>query len=164
MGERRCRYCAKSFQPSKYQPQQAVCDEADCQRQRRIEYRQQKLKADPEYREVCRDSSRKWRSRNPGYWQQYREKHSDSVSKNRKNQQVRDRRQHLLNLANNTSVLDLKQSTAAVWLLNGEAAGLANNNSVSGQIFVIEALPQRKGPGRESCKQQPAGIAMVSAG
>jgi hypothetical protein len=164
MGERRCRYCEKSFQPSKYQPQQAVCGEVDCQKQRRTEYRQQKLKADQEYRQVCRDSSRKWRSRNPGYWQQYREKHPDSVSKNRKKQQARDRKQRLLDLANNTSALDLKHSPAAVWLLNGEAAGLANNNSVSGQVFVIEALPRRKGPGRESCKQQRAGVAVGSAG
>jgi len=164
MGERHCRYCAKSFQPSKYQPQQTVCRELDCQKQRRTEYRQQKLKADPEYRQVCRDSSRKWRSRNPGYWQQYREKHPDSVSKNRENQQARDRRQHLLSLANNTPALDLKHSAAAVWLLNGETANLANNNSASGQVFVIEALPRRKGPGRESCKQQRAGVAVCSAG
>ena len=27
MGERRCRYCEKAFQPSKYQPQQVVCGE-----------------------------------------------------------------------------------------------------------------------------------------
>jgi hypothetical protein len=136
----------------------------DCQKQRRTEYRQQKLKADTEYREVCRDSSRKWRSRNHGYWQQYREKHPDSVSKNRENQQARDRRQHLLSLANNTSALDLKHSAAAVWLLNSEVVDLANNNSVSGQVFVIEALPLRKGPGRESCKQQRAGVAVGSAG
>jgi hypothetical protein len=164
MGERRCRYCEKCFQPSKYQPQQAVCRDVDCQKQRRTEYRQQKLKVDQEYRQVCRDSARKWRSRNPDYWQQYRENHLDSVSKNRKNQQVRDHRQRLLDLANNTSALDLKHSAAAVWLLNGEAADLANNNSVSGQVFVIEALPWRKGPGRESCKQQRAGVAVGSAG
>jgi hypothetical protein len=166
MGERRCRYCEKTFQPSKYQPQQAVCSEVDCQKRRRAEYRQQKLKADDEYRQVCRDSSRKWRGRNPDYWQRYREKHPDSVSKNRQNQQTRDRKQRLLDLANNTSALDLKHSAAAVWLLNGEAtdfADLANNNSVSGQVFVIQALPRRKGPGRECCKQQRAGVAVGSA-
>lgn len=164
MGERRCRYCEKTFRPSKYQPQQAVCSDVDCQKQRRTEYRQQKLKADAEYRQVCRDSSRKWRSRNSDYWRRYREKNPDSVSKNRKNQQTRDRKQRLLDLANNTSALDLKHSAAAVWLLNGEATDLANNNSVSGQVFVIQALPRRKGPGLESCKQQRAGVAVSSAG
>jgi hypothetical protein len=164
MGERRCRYCEKSFQPSKYQPQQEVCSEVGCQKQRRSEYRQQKLKADEEYRQVCRDSSRKWRSQNADYWRQYREKHPESVAQNREKQQARDRRQHLRDLANNTSALDVKHSAAAIWLLNGEAADLANNNSVSGKVFVIEALPRRKGPGRESCKQQPAGAFSAFAG
>ena len=107
------------------------------------------MKADEEYRQVCRDSSRKWRSQNPDYWRQYREKHPESVAQNREKQQARDRRQHLCDLANNTSALDLKHSAAAIWLLNGEAVQLANNNSVSGKVFVIEALPRRKGPGKE---------------
>ncbi len=164
MGERSCRYCAKAFQPSKNQPLQAVCSEAGCQKRRRSEYRHQKLKADQEYRQVCQDSARKWRSRNPGYWKRYREKRPDAVTQNRENQKARDRKKRLLNLANNTSALDLKRSAAAVWLLNGEAADLANNNSVSGQVFVIEALPRRRKPGRESCKQQPAGAFSAFAG
>jgi hypothetical protein len=164
MGERRCRYCEKTFQPSKYQPQQAVCSEVDCQKRRRIEYRQQKLKADEEYRQVCRDSSRKWRNHNPDYWKQYRAKHPDAVTQNREKQKARDTRQHLRDLANNTSALDLKHSAAAVWLLNGQGADLANNNSVSAQVWVIEALPRRKGPGSESCKQQPAGTFSTFAG
>jgi hypothetical protein len=164
MGERRCRYCEKVFQPSKYQPQHEVCNEVGCQKRRRTEYRQQKLKTDEEYRQVCRDSSRKWRSRNPEYWKRYREKHPDAVGQNREKQHCRDGKQRLLDLANNTSALDLKHSAAAVWLLNGEAADLANNNSVSGKVFVIEAFPRRRGPGRESCKQQPAGGLAALAG
>ena len=111
---------------SKYQPQQEVCGEADCQKRRRTEYRRQKLNTDEEYRQVCRDSSRKWRSRNPGYWKGYREKHPDAVAQNREKQQGRDSKQRLLDLANNTSALDLKRSAAAVWLLNAEAADLAH--------------------------------------
>ena len=164
MGERRCRYCEKTFQPSKYQPQQTVCSESVCQKRRRTEYRQQKLKTDEEYRQVCRDISRKWRNQNPDYWKRYREKHPEAVAQNREKQQGRDGKQRLLDLANNNSVLDLKRSAAAVWLLNGEAADLANNNSVSGKVFVIEALPRRRGPGKESCKQQPAGAFSAVAG
>ena len=156
MGERRCRYCEKTFQPSKYQPQQTVCSDSACQKRRRTEYRRQKLKTDEEYLQVRRDSSRKWRSRNPEY--------SDVVAQNRQKQQSRDGKQRLLDLANNTSALDLKHSAAAVWLLNGEAADLANNNSVSGKVFVIEALPRRQGPERKSCKQQPAGAFSAVAG
>jgi hypothetical protein len=91
-------------------------------------------------------------------------KHPDAVARNREKQKARDTRQHLRDLANNTSALDLKHSAAAVWLLNGQAADLANNNSVSAQVWIIEALPRRKGPGSESCKQQPAGTFSAFAG
>jgi hypothetical protein len=164
MEQRRCRYCTKLFQPSKYQPQQAVCSDPACQRQRRSEYRQQKLAADAEYRQVCQDSSRKWRTRHPEYWKRYRETNPDAVSRNREQQQNRDRKQRLLHLANNTSALDLKRSAAGVWLLNAQTKDLANNNSVSAQVWVIEPFPRRIRPAMESCKQQRAGVSASAAG
>jgi hypothetical protein len=79
MVERGCRYCKQIFQPSKYQPAQAVCSDPGCQRRRRADYHRQKIAADPEYRQVCLDSPQKWRSRNPDYWRQYREQHPATV-------------------------------------------------------------------------------------
>jgi len=108
MGERLCRYCEKTFQPSKYQPQQTVCSESLCQKRRRTEYRRQKLKTDEEYRQVCRDSSRKWRSENPDYWKRYREEHPNAVAQYRGKQQGRDGKQRFLDsLRNNSSDLCL---------------------------------------------------------
>ena len=164
MGERRCRYCEKNFQPSKYQPLQVVCSDANCQQRRRSEYHRQKLAADPEYRQVGRDSSHKWRTEHPGYWKRYREKKPDSAAHNREEQKKRDRKRRLLALANNTSALDLKHAAASVWLLNASAADLANNNSVPAQVWVIAPLPRRKEPAMESCKQQWAGLAASCAG
>jgi hypothetical protein len=164
MSQRRCRYCERTFEPSKYQPGQMVCDQPSCQQRRRSEYRRQKLAIDSEYRQVCRDSSRKWRTRNPEYWKHYREQNPDSVARNREQQKARDRRQRLFDLANNTSALDLKHSAAGVWLLNTGAGDLANNNSVPAQVWVIEPVAHRFGPARESCKQQPARVGAVSAG
>ena len=80
MTQRRCRYCEQDFQPSKYQPAQLVCSQPGCQRQRRADYHRQKVSADPEYRQVCRDSPQKWRSRNPDYWRRYREEHPEARS------------------------------------------------------------------------------------
>ena len=148
MGERRCRYCQQIFQPSKFQPRQTVCGGADCQRRRRADYHRAKIAADPEYREVCRDSPRKWRTRNPDYWKQYRQKNSASAEQNRQQQQLRDRKRSLRNLANNTSALDLKHRAAQVWLVGAGAVDLANNNSASAQIWVIEALPPGRAPAR----------------
>ncbi len=164
MSERRCRYCEKTFQPSKYQPRQVVCSRSACQQERRSEYRQQELAADDEYRQVCQDSSSKWRARNPEYWKRYREQNPGSVARNREQQKTRDRKQRLLNLANNASAMDLKHSAAGVWLLHAGTEDLANNNSVAAQVWVIEALPRRMGLAMESCKQQRAGLSAASAG
>lgn len=164
MRERRCHYCQKSFQPSKFQPLQAVCGEAVCQRQRRTDYHRQKIAADPEYRNVCRDSPRKWRARNSDYWRRYRAEHPDAVARNRQQQKLRDRRQYLRSLANNTSARDLKHSAAEVWLVGAGSEFLANNNSAPGQVWVIEARAPFRGPMPPPCKQHPSGSEIVSAG
>jgi hypothetical protein len=163
MCERRCLYCGKLFQLSKFQSRQAVCGETECQRKRRTEYHRRKICSDPEYRQGCLDSPRKWRSHNPGYWNQYRQKNPAAVEQNRRQQKLRDRKRKLCNLANNTSALDLKYSAAQVWLIGSGAAHLANNNSAPAQVWVIEALPPHAAPPVPSCKQHPAGSLADSA-
>lgn len=164
MVQRRCRYCEQDFQPSKYQPTQLVCSQPHCQRRRRADYHSQKIAADPEYRQVCRDSPQKWRSRNPDYWRRYREKHPDAVERNRQRQRVRDRKRRLGDLANNNSAFDLKRSAAEIWLVGSGLQSLANNNSAAAQVWILEALPPRKPPQSESCKQQRSGAQPRSAG
>ena len=164
MVERRCRFCERIFQPSKYQPGQSVCSDSGCQRRRRAEYHRHKIAADPEYRQVCRDSPQKWRSRNPDYWRQYRELHPAAVERNRQQQQVRDQKRRLRDLANNNSVFDLKHSVAGVWLLGAGLQNLANNNSAPAQVWILEALPPRKPLQSESCKQQRLGHQAASTG
>ena len=163
MGQRGCRYCQKLFHPSKFQPRQTVCSEPGCQRRRSTDYHKEKIASDPEYREGCRDSPRKWRARNPDYWKQYRLKHPAGVEHNRRQQKLRDRKRKLCNLANNTSALELKHSVAEVWLTGPGAEHLANNNAATAQVWVIEALTSGRVPAQASCKQQPAGQAASSA-
>jgi hypothetical protein len=157
MGERCCRYCQQVFQLSKFQPRQTVCGGAECQRKRRTDYHRGKIASDPEYREACRDSPRKWRSRNPDYWKRYRLKHPAAVERNRQQQNLRDRKRRLCDLANNTSARDLKHSAAQVWLIGADVAHLANNNSAPAQVWVIEALSSRPVAPASSCKQHPSG-------
>ena len=164
MVERRCRYCERVFQPSKFQLSQSVCGGSDCQRQRRAESHRRKIASDPEYRQVCQDSSRKWRTRNPEYWRRRRESNPAVVERNRQRQRVRDQKRRLRDLANNNSVFDLKRSAAQVWLVGVGLEHLANNNPAPAQIWVLEALPPRRGPQTESCQQQRSGIDSVSAG
>lgn len=164
MVERRCPCCERSFQPSKYQPEQSVCSDSGCQRRRRADYHRQKIAADPEYRQVCLDSPQKWRAWNPDYWRRYREQHPAVVERNRQQQHVRDQKQRLRDLANNNSAFDLKHSAAEIWLLGAGLQNLANNNSVPAQVWILESLPPRKPPVSESCKQQRPGSQALSAG
>jgi hypothetical protein len=164
MVERRCRYCEQVFQPSKFQLGQAVCSGPECQRRRRADTHRQMLATDPEYRQVCQDSCRKWRTRHPGYWRQRRERNPAIVERNRRQQRVRDQKRRLRDLANNNSAFDLKHSAAQVWLMGSGLEHLANNNSARAQIWVLEALPLRRGPQIESCQQQRSGGEGILAG
>ena len=164
MVERRCPYCERIFQPSKYQPGQSVCSDPGCQGRRRADYHRQKITVDLEYRQVFLDSPQKWRARNPDYWRRYRERHPAAVERNRQQQHDRDQKQRLRDLANNNSVFDLKHSAAEIRLLGPGLQNLANNNSVPAQVWILEPLPPRKPPVSESCKQQRPGGQAVSAG
>ena len=163
MVERRCRYCRQVFQPSKFQPGQLVCSGPDCQRRRRSDSRRRKIAFDPEYRQVCQDSSRKWRIRNPEYWRRRRENSPALVERNRRQQRLRYQKRKLRDLANNNSAFDLKHSASQVWLVGTGLEHLANNNSAPAQIWVLEALPPRRGPQTESCQQQRPGMHSLSA-
>ena len=158
MIERRCRYCDQPFQPSRFHPEQAVCSKPACQQRRRGDNRKQKLIADPEYRQVCRESARKWRSDHAGYWRQYRATHPQSVERNRARQRQRDLRRRLHHLANNNSALDLKSSAAGVWLVGPAAADLANNNLAQTQVFILQGPPRKPPASAASCKQHLSGL------
>ena len=70
---RRCPYCQCSFQPSVYRPQQVICSQPECQRRRRADYHRKKLAADPEYRQVVRESQKQWWDEHPQYQKQRRQ-------------------------------------------------------------------------------------------
>ena len=153
-----CRFCHKEFAPSRFHPEQTACSGKACQQQRRSQNRNQKLALDAEYRQVCRDSARKWRANHSDYWKQYRTDKPDAVERNRAQQRQRDLRQRLANLANNNSALDLKSSAAGVWFLGPGAGNLANNNLASTQVFILQSSLRKPPFPEASCKQQLSGL------
>ena len=159
MSDRRCRYCQELFQPSRFHPQQTVCGQLSCQRQRRRDYHREKIVSDPIYRQVCLESPRKWRQAHPGYWKDYRRDHPGVVERNRQRQQLRDHRRRLAYLANNNLALDLKHSAAEVWLMGQSAQHLANNNLAPCQVLIFSPLGPSEPLLPSSCQQQPSGAA-----
>lgn len=139
---RRCPYCQRTFLPSIYRPQQVVCSQAECQRQRRTDYHRQKLRRDAEYRQVARDSQQKWRQAHPDYLRQYLAQHAEAVERNRQQQQRRDQKRRIRLLEKNNLAWDLKRSAAEVWLVSPKIKNLAKNNLASGQVLIFQAVNQ----------------------
>ena len=137
---RPCRYCQQPFQPSRFRPDQSACSQPDCQRRRRTDYHRGKIKTDPEYAEVVRDSRRKWRETHPDYQQRYRQEHAASVEQNRRRQQLRDRKRRLHDLEKNNLALDLKRSDLEVWLVGSAPGDLEKNNLASSKLFIFQPL------------------------
>lgn len=137
---RRCPYCQCSFLPSVYRPQQVVCSQAECQRQRRSDYHQQKLRTDAEYGQVARDSQRKWRQAHPDYLRQYLAQHAGAVERNRQQQQRRDQKRRIRSLEKNNLALDLKHSAAEVWLVGPGLKNLEKHNLASAQVLIFQSV------------------------
>ena len=138
---RSCGYCQQSFQPARFRPDQTVCGQADCQRQRRADYHRAKIQSDAEYAEVVRDSQRKWRDAHPDYQRNYRQSHPGSAEQNRERQRVRDRQRRLLDLEKNNLAFNLKRSNLEVWLVGPVAGDLEKNNLASSQLLIFQRSP-----------------------
>ena len=140
---RRCPYCQCCFLPSVYRPRQVVCSQAECQRQRRSDYHREKLRTDPEYLQVAHDSQRKWRQAHPDYLRQYLAQHAQAIEQNRQRQQLRDRKRRIRVLEKNNLALDLKRSTAEIWLVGPQIKNLEKNNLASAQVFIFQPVKQQ---------------------
>ena len=106
MGERVCRYCQRSFQPSKFQPTQTACSDPACQRRRRNDYHRRKVAADAVYRQGCLESAQQWRAEHPDYWAQLLKRNPARAERNRQRQQQRDARRRQRRLANNSPLVN----------------------------------------------------------
>ena len=132
MRDRRCPYCQQLFWPDPYHPQQLICSQANCRRQRNRDYHRQKIASDPVYQQVCLESPRKWREAHADYWKKYRQNHPEQVERNRRKQRLRDEKRRLANLA--------------------------NNNLAICQVPVFQSPNSSGLVSKVSCKQQPSGI------
>jgi hypothetical protein len=82
MKSKKCQSCGKSFKPCPQVPNQTFCSDAKCQRTRRRQWQQNKLKSDPDYRENQSRAQRAWLDQNPGYWRDYRRSRTQPVKQN----------------------------------------------------------------------------------
>ncbi len=158
MNDRRCCYCQQVFHPSPYRPQQAICSQASCQRQRRREYHRSKIQSDPLYADTVMRSRKKWRDAHPGYQKQYWYTHPKAAERNRQQQRRRDQGRRLQHLVKNNLALDLKHSPADVWLVGPVADELVKNNLARSQLLIFQPAALPVAVGATACKEQPSGV------
>jgi hypothetical protein len=149
-----CPYCRYNFQPSPYHLQQRVCSQLECQKRRRADYHRQKIRTDPLYAQVVRDSRRQWQAEHADYQKAYWQTHPEAAQRNRERQRQRDRQRRITNLVKNNVALDLKRSAAEVWLVGAETADLVKNNVAFSEVLVFQRAASSVS---ESCKEQPSG-------
>lgn len=137
---RRCRFCQQSFEPSKFRPDQSVCNQPDCRRRRRAEYHRRKIATDPVYAQVVGESRKKWRDAHPDYPKTYRQSHVAAVERNRQMQRGRDARRRAQFLVKNNLALDLKRCAAEVWLIGPTAGDLVKNNLAACKMLIFQPV------------------------
>lgn len=134
----RCRYCQQSFSPNRFHLNQQVCVQPECQQHRRRNYQVHKRATDSEYQQTCRESQKKWRNAHPGYQKAYRQTHPQSASRNRQQQRERDHKRRAENLVKNNLALDLKCSSAGVWLVGPALSHLEKNTLATSHIVIFQ--------------------------
>ncbi len=137
---RHCRYCRTLFTPSLFHPEQQVCGSAACQRQRRTDYRRAHYRSDELYRQVCLESTQKWRQGHPDYSRNYRQKNPAYTQKNRAAQQRRDRARRLHRLAKNTLAAEQKPLQVEALFIGPGLGPLAKNTLAISQIVLLQPL------------------------
>ncbi|RFP09101.1 hypothetical protein D0T25_29995 [Duganella sp. BJB488] len=78
-----CAGCGQTFQPRPQAPKQAFCSAPACQRIRKRQWQQSKLRSDPDYRGNQREAQRAWQESHPDYWRHYREVHAKYAQRSR---------------------------------------------------------------------------------
>jgi len=146
MDQRCCRFCQQAVRAIPIFTLSRRLLRSALPQQRRTQSRNLKLAVDTEYRQVCRDSARKWRANNPGYWKRYRAAKPDFRQRNRTRQRQRDLRQRVASLANNNSALDLKSSVQQFGVGSVAARSCKQQLSCGASLYLAKPYPQTAPP------------------
>jgi hypothetical protein len=90
--EKTCLCCQRRFIAHSAVANQRFCSDPECQKGRKRIWQKEKLAGDPDCRANQAEAQRQWRSRNRGYWREYRSKHPAYTEANRIGQRERNRR------------------------------------------------------------------------
>lgn len=130
--------CRRLFVPDPSVKNHRYCSRKECQRFRKRRWQSEKMKTDPDYCKNQQESHQCWREQNHDYFQRYRAKNPQYVTRNRLLQKLRDqKRRDRSNLAKMDSLNPLYPVKPGRYHLIPAKDGLAKMDSISLQYFLI---------------------------
>jgi hypothetical protein len=87
-----CFHCKQPFRKKRID--QYYCSKKACQRARKANWQQERLKSDPDYRRDQQQANEDWKLNNPDYWMNYRKNNPKKARRNRILQKVRNRKRY----------------------------------------------------------------------
>lgn len=91
---RLCLACGTAFVPLPHVPRQRYCSSESCQRARRRDWQNHRLRIDSDYRDNQARAQARWCAGHSGYWREYRASHSAYRERNSSMQQTRNERRN----------------------------------------------------------------------
>jgi hypothetical protein len=137
---RLCLACGTAFVPLLHVPHQRYCSSKACQRARRRDWQNRRLRVDDDYRDNQARAQAKWRAGHSSYWREYRAAHPVYRDRNRSMQRLRNARRNFGPIANMDVIRSPQPLGSGFYVLRNAAdAGGANMNAWTVHIAVLSA-------------------------
>lgn len=147
MEKKTCKSCGQQFRPHPQTPHQEFCSAEACQRERRRRSQQKRRRKDADYRDNDSRNHKDWVTKNPGYWKQYRQSNPGYVDRNRKLQQIRNKRNRSGEIANVVVSNPLTALPSGRYVLTPYRGDvIANVDAWIVEITVLTAPPDQNTP------------------
>ncbi|MGF6465134.1 hypothetical protein [Paraburkholderia youngii] len=137
---RLCLACGNAFVPLLHVPRQRYCSSDACQRARRRDWQNRRLRIDSDYRDNQARAQAKWRAGHSGYWREYRAAHPAYRERNSTMQRMRNAR-HSFKPAAKMDVIGLSRPLGSGFyvLRHADSAGAAKMDAWTVHIAVLSA-------------------------
>jgi hypothetical protein len=137
---RLCLACGNAFVPLLHVPRQRYCSSKACQRARRRNWQNRRLRVDDDYRDNQARAQAKWRAGHSSYWREYRATHPTYRERNRSMQKIRNARRNFEPIANMDVVRSRQSLGSGFYMLcDANAPGTAKMDAWTVHIAVLSA-------------------------
>jgi len=133
-----CAFCGRKYLKNPRVKHQKYCGKPACQRARKRRWQRHKMATDPDYRMNQQDCMRRWRKRNPDYWQRYRKSHKSYTLQNRLLQKIRNlNRPNLPLIAKMDAIRPDKSVIPGVYYILRKCVQIAKMDTMFQKVFIF---------------------------